>query len=1236
MQKILGFDIGITSIGWAYVEGEELKDCGVRIFTKAENPQTGDSLAAPRREARGARRRLARRKTRLYALKKLICKEFGLKLDDYCAPDGELPKAYQTSKDTKSPYELRTLALKQKLEPKDFARVILHIAKHRGYGNKHAKESSDDKDSKGKGEKEGIKAGIEKNKCYIEKYKTIGAYLYDNFYRKERTENKKHNNKEGDTQEFVNVRNRGHKYYERCLKQEWLKDELELIFEKQREFGFAFSSKKYKITDENGKLKELYFESAVLEIAFYQRPLKSFEDKVGKCTFYENEPRAPKDAPSAVEFIALGQIINTLKNLEEQSLKKGYGEKYNKEKAQEILNIILSSGKITYEKMREILPLRKNIHFPKGKNLDYTKGNISTQIRSLLFKISKKVKPKEKMCIYNKEQEMQVYDIVREKGKISYAKLREILKLEVSIKFDDTLLGKNKGLDYTKENIEEATFAEIKEKNPESSIFISFENLAKFKEVFEPKESKKKSAKIDESSEDFEESDEVESSGGVFANLLQNHRNELDSIAQDIANEKSKDNLRQKLEKYKILKGKNEWLNTLSNLSFSKHINLSLKALDEILPFMREGMRYDEAIEKAGLKEHRKDNKKDNFLPPLEECEPYLKNPVVARALSEYRKVLNALLKKYGKVHKIHIELAREVGKNYATRQEYEKIQKENLRKNNEAKALLEQYSLPQTPQNILKAKLFREQAERCAYSGEKIKKEHLADPKALEIDHIYPYSRSFDDSYMNKVLVFTKENQNKRDKTPFEAFGKDKEKWERIVALAQKLPNKKKNRILNKNFNDKEAGFIARNLNDTGYIANLVSDWTKNSLEFLPLSENEVTIVGKKESKVHCEAVSGTLTTNLRHIWGFENKNRDNHLHHALDAIIIAYANASMIQRFSEYYKQKNELKSNHYKKQDRLKWQLGKKEISQDEYNKQDKQNTSEYVSKKEALREDIKQKFCLPYGDFRKIVQEKIDKIFVSKPPRKRARGALHEETFGFIDESDNYKIKFKSKDKKTGKTKYNMFDYGGKEGVERAISLGKIRQIGTKIVSNGAMVRVDIFKDKKGKFYGVPIYTMDFALGILPNKAAVQGKDKEGVIKDWKEMNPDDFCFSLFKDDLILVQKKEMKKPELCYYVSFDTDSSRIIVAKHNGDYDENRMNDNEKKLFSLREQNKKGKKEEQIKQEETQGRRIIGGRTGIKELKVFEKYRVSPLGEYQKADFTPRQAIALKSSPKRKQ
>lgn len=79
IMKILGFDIGVTSIGWAFVEGEELKDCGVRIFTKAENPKNGDSLAAPRREARSTRRRLARRKARLNTIKRLLCEELDRK-----------------------------------------------------------------------------------------------------------------------------------------------------------------------------------------------------------------------------------------------------------------------------------------------------------------------------------------------------------------------------------------------------------------------------------------------------------------------------------------------------------------------------------------------------------------------------------------------------------------------------------------------------------------------------------------------------------------------------------------------------------------------------------------------------------------------------------------------------------------------------------------------------------------------------------------------------------------------------------------------------------------------------------------------------------------------------------------------------------------------------------------------------------------------------------------------------
>lgn len=508
-MKILSFDIGITSIGWAFVEGEELRDCGVRIFTKAENPKNGDSLAAPRREARSTRRRLARRKARLNAIKRLLCKEFGLNLSDYFANDGELPKAYETTKDTKSPYELRTLALEQKLEPKELARVILHIAKHRGYGNKHAKTGGD-KDS-GK-----VLSAIKTNEATMnaKNYKSVGEYLYKEFYQKLRLESEKKGN--NTTKEFKNVRNKGENY-EHCVAQEQVRAELELIFKKQKDFGATFS--------EN-------FESQILETAFYQRDLKSFEDKVGKCVFYENENRAPKDSLSAMEFVALTRIINTLKNLEEKSKNLGIGETYGKDKIQEILKIVL------------------------------------------------------------------------DKGEMSYKKLRDILRLDMLSSADSKL-------------DEKVKFIEPKR----------LKNLKDFRKAM----------------------------GGDFSKF---DREELDKIATDITLIKSKESLAKKLQDYPALS--KEQVEALSNLSFSQHINLSLKALYEILPFMREGLRYDEAVQKAGLQEHRKYKQKGEFLIPLKEYEPYLANPVVARALSEYRKVLNALLKKYGAVHKIHLEFTRE------------------------------------------------------------------------------------------------------------------------------------------------------------------------------------------------------------------------------------------------------------------------------------------------------------------------------------------------------------------------------------------------------------------------------------------------------------------------------------------------------------------------------------------------------------------------------------------------
>lgn len=1043
-MKILGFDIGIASIGWAFVENGELKDCGVRIFTKAENPKTGDSLAMPRREARSVRRRLARRKGRLETLKRLLAKEWDLCYEDYIAADGELPKAFM-GKNLNNPYVLRYEALQRILSKEEFARVVLHIAKHRGYGNKNTKMTKSEESKREQGK---ILSALATNASAIAHYRTVGEYFYKEFCEVIKNPQGLNTNEhciQSKVRVLKPIRNKGGEYTN-CILQEDLQRELRCIFEYQKGFGFP-------ITQE--------FQDKILKIAFYQRPLKDFSHLVGKCTFYPDEFRAPKCSLSAVEFITLSKTINVLTYISKES-----GEVYSKGQ---------------YEQMLD-----------------------------------------------------SVFNAVCEKGSLSFAQLRKILHIDERIRF--------KEVDYMarkSKNTNGDSTHKQKTSNPETKKFIEHKNLKKFCEILSE---------------------------------IAGDRALADSIARDMTLVKDEEKLAQKLRGYG--KFSQEQITQLSALDFSHHINLSLKALSEILPFMREGMRYDEACKLAGLKARHND-KKSKFLPPF--CESIyadeLTNPVVHRAIAEYRKILNALIAKYGSVHKIHIELTRDVGKNFQEREKYKKEIESNYKARVQAMQECEKLGLTLSEGNILKLRLFMEQNGICVYSGRKITLANLKEQGALEIDHILPYSRSSDDSYMNKVLVFTNENQNKGNKTPYEAFGGDSQKWGEIESLALRsgYPKKKAKRILDKGFGDREAGFKRRNIVDSGYIARLIANHTKEYLKFLPLDshENTALIAGEKDSKIHVEAVKGMLTATMRHFWGLGSKNRYEHTHHAIDAIIIAYINAAMIQRFSQFRQNQESLKARFYAK-----------ELAKEEFKTQ--------------------RAFFEPFSGFREQVLAKVGQIFVSRPPRKRARGALHEETFYSID------------DKKLSET------YGGKEGVQRALSLGKIRQIGTKIVANGPMVRVDIFKHKQsGRFYAVPIYTMDFALGILPNKAVVSGKDtKSKVIKDWLEMDSCyEFCFSLFKDDVIEVQKRDMEKPELAYFVSLNTSSASIALVKHDNKFET--LTSNQAKLFSNAKENN-----------------VIVEGLGIQNLKVFKKYKVSPLGEIKEAKYEPRQPIALKTSPKK--
>lgn len=411
-----------------------------------------------------------------------------------------------------------------------------------------------------------------------------------------------------------------------------------------------------------------------------------------------------------------------------------------------------------------------------------------------------------------------------------------------------------------------------------------------------------------------------------------------------------------------------------------------------------------------------------------------------------------------------------------------------------------------------------------------------LLAPNALEIDHILPYSRSFDDSYSNKALVLSEQNQLKGDKTPFEAFSK--EQFETIQNFAQKIikNHKKYKNLTTKNFQNRQAGFIARNLNDTSHIEVLIKDFVSEFLDFSPLKE------GKKK---HILSVSGTLTSVFRYYMGFAKKDRSNDLHHALDACVIALCNDVLVQKFSEFKR----------------------------DYELEKSRQNSRILS--QAIKDDyLTNKEFSEGKKYRNNIKELLDKIFVSRKVRAKTTGALHQETIRSL------------------KNKANAQD---------DIALGKQRAIRGGYAGNGEMPRIDIFTDNKGKFYAVPIYTMDFASKRLPNKAPIAGKT------EWLEMDENyEFKFSLYKNDLIAIQKSKMSEPVLCYFAGFDISTASIKAKKHDRKY-ENLSND-EMELF--KNPSKEG----------------LQDGIGIKTLKVFKKMIVSPLGEVSDFNFKPKESF----------
>ena len=834
-------------------------------------------------------------------------------------------------------------------------------------------------------------------------------------------------------------------------------------------------------------------------------------------------------------------------------------------------------GKCTFEKEEHRAP--KNSYTFERFMLLQKINNLNINVNGEKIEIVQEIKE-------------EITKMAYEQAEIKYTQLRKKLDLPVEARFADL---NYRELKTKKELSEEDVIKEIENKK-----FIKLEGWHKIRLALKGNGQEEKFEQIKENPH------------------LQN------IVADALVRNKTDESIKEYLKKQKV---DEEIVNAVLNINFTKFGHLSYKAMNKIIPELEKGLTYDKACENVGYEFKETSNKLQYKLPPVSELEDTILNPVVLRAVSQSRKVINAIIDKYGSPTEIYIETARELSKSYDERKAIEAKQKENFENNEKIKEYIrENFKFEPKPFDIVKMKLWREQNGKCAYSGKAISAERLYEENFVQVDHIIPFSRCFNDGYNNKVLVLTDENQKKKERTPYEYFGENQEKWhafEEFVNLTYKFNAKKKENLLIKNFSEeKSKEWIQRNLNDTKYIAKFMYNYITNNLQF-----------AESESKRKVYNINGQATAILRHYWGLKKDREESDKHHAQDAVIIACATNKNIKKVSDYSRRKvlhinNEITDK----------ETG--EIIDFKYNIDItiKDPWPRFREEVEARMEDLDNNgelYALKHGNFTNyddIDISKIKPIFVSRMPERKITGRAHKDTMRsqkFIEQGHNFTVVKKSlksiskqeiesiiknpefrmlylsdknmyddiyekmkeanfKAEKAFVEEYRKYSKNGNSPIVRSIKVPSAGSTGVKlknksIAENASMVRVDVF-EKDHKYYLVPIYVSDFAKKDLPNKAIVANKSEEKWIEMTEEYN---FKFSLYPNDLVRIKKKN-EKEFYAYYNSTHRGTGNINLLSPNG----------EKRLEGV----------------------------GIKTAEIFEKYQVNILGNISKVKNEKREGV----------
>ena len=372
-----------------------------------------------------------------------------------------------------------------------------------------------------------------------------------------------------------------------------------------------------------------------------------------------------------------------------------------------------------------------------------------------------------------------------------------------------------------------------------------------------------------------------------------------------------------------------EYASVLARVTFVQDYgSLSSKAIMKILPYMKnEGMIYSDACQAAGYNHSKqsltKEEKDSRELADHLELLPKnsLRNPVVEKIINQMVHVVNGCINEFGKFDEIHIEMARELKQNQKQREETSKRINSKTKEIENIKKILNAtpFNIPNPSRNdVLRYQLYEELAPngyKTLYSNTYISKEKLFS-RDFDIEHIIPQAKVFDDSYSNKTIEsrsvnIEKSNMTAIDYVRMKGGEEGVEQYKKRIAFLNKEGNRKKYNNLITEENKIENGFLNRDLTDSQYIAKKAKEL------LLQVSRDVITTTGSITARLRedwqlVDVMKELnwdkynklgLTTVERNRDGHEIRRitdwtkRNDHRHHAMDALTIAFTRHSHIQ---------------------------------------------------------------------------------------------------------------------------------------------------------------------------------------------------------------------------------------------------------------------------------------------------------------------------------------------------